>query len=121
MERHSLEVHGIEFHQIDDSIENQTQEKPGNDLEKTFSCSSSKESFKTHDNLQEHLSEHSLVAEKHACDFCGKTFTRKDTVQQHIKIIHLKEDVSFSCRFCGQEFTRKHNLTRHERNVHGDV
>ena len=51
---------------------------------------------------------------------CGKTFTRIDTLQQHISIIHLKEDASFPCQFCGQEFTRKRNLTRHERRVHGD-
>ena len=124
--RHLVEVHGLEFHEIDDSIENQTQEKQRNDLidiadgKKTFSCSICKQSFTTHENLERHLSGHSIVAEKHTCDICGNTFTRIDTLQQHISIIHLKEDACFPCQFCGQEFTRKRNLTRHERRVHGD-
>ena len=124
--RHLIEVHGLEFHEIDDSIENQTQEKQRNDLidiadgKKTFSCSICKKSFKTHDNLEKHLSGNFLVAEKHTCDICGKTFTRIDTLQHHISIIHLKEDANFPCQFCVQEFTRKRNLTRHEKRVQGD-
>jgi uncharacterized C2H2 Zn-finger protein len=120
--RHLMEVHGLEFHQIDDSFESPSDKQQANDIadgEKSFSCSICKQSFKTHENLKKHVSEHSIVAEKHACDICDKTFTRKDTLQQHINIVHLKEDVSFPCQFCGQEFTRKHNLTRHERRVHG--
>ena len=124
--RHLLEVHGLEFHEIDDPIENERTEKQGKDLRivtmenKTLSCSSCKRSFTSLDSLKGHLSEHSLPQEEHTCDDCGKTYTRKDYLQQHIKMVHLKEEEKFPCQICGKEFNRKHNLTRHGKTMHGD-
>ena len=120
--RHLLEVHGLEFHEIDDdSTEKQMRSLPPvTTEEKNLSCSSCKQNFASLDDLKEHLSDHTLPQEKHTCVDCGKTYTRKEKLLQHIKMVHLKEEVKFSCQICGMEFNRKHNLTRHEKTMHGD-
>ena len=61
------------------------------------------------------------------CDYCHKTFTRKNNLNHHKKMKH--ENISetmrkslttpFHCTLCGKSFTRKDNLRYHKHNVHG--
>ena len=126
--RHLLEVHGIEFHEIDSEIENEAQETGRQEkdtisvsVEKgPFSCSCCNKKFTGWTDLETHLSEHSLQQQEFTCNICGKTYTRKYNLQQHIKLVHMMEEALFPCRHCGKVYNRKDTLTRHERTVHCD-
>eukprot|EP01083_Nonionella_stella_P302198 1040936_1 len=48
------------------------------------------------------------------CDECGKAFTVKCNLINHIRSVHRKER-SFKCRFCGNGFIRSDRLKEHER------
>ena len=121
--RHLLEVHGLEFHEIDAQEETGRQEEQLTSVSAEkgpFHCSSCKKIFTCLADLETHLSEHSLQQEEHTCDICGKMYSRNYKLQQHIKLEHMKEEAMFPCTFCGKEFNRKDNLMRHERMIHGD-
>jgi hypothetical protein len=88
--RHLLEVHGLEFHEIDnDRTGNQRKGlRTVNTEKETLSCSSCKRSFTSLDELKGHLSEHTLPQEEHTCADCGKTYKRKDHLQRHERTMH---------------------------------
>ena len=43
-----------------------------------------------------------MEPEKHPCETCGRVFTAKITLRQHM-ITHT-EDKPFTCEFCGKSF-----------------
>lgn len=45
------------------------------------------------------------------CDMCGKTFTQKVNMQQHVK--HHNGERPHSCDKCGKSFAEKSHLARH--------
>lgn len=47
------------------------------------------------------------------CDYCGKTFSRRDNLERH-KTTHLDEKL-FKCNVCSKAFSRKSYLTVHQR------
>ena len=51
---------------------------------------------------------------KITCAFCGGNFSRKDTLHEHVKRLHLKNAPIFSCSYCDKKFDRRWNLNRHE-------
>ena len=61
------------------------------------------------------------------CNYCHKTFTRKNNLNHHKKIKHeniseaMRQNLAtpFHCSLCGKSFTRKDNLRYHNQNVHG--
>ena len=50
--------------------------------------------------------------DRHACKFCLKFFVRKETLERHIKIIHMKTETC-SCSICGKIFASKDGLKVH--------
>ncbi|XP_054880371.1 zinc finger and SCAN domain-containing protein 2-like [Poeciliopsis prolifica] len=69
----------------------------------------------TEDNHQKsHLDKHGnipIVDEPFSCDFCGKRFSLKSSLNNHVKI-HTGEK---SCDFCGKTFHSSSDLKKHMR------
>lgn len=53
------------------------------------------------------------------CDICGKIFSTKNHIQQHMKL-HRKAPKEHKCYLCGWEFYEKGNLTRHLKTHNND-
>ena len=58
---------------------------------------------------------HSLNKQKAKCVYCGNCFTRKDNLQQHIRLFHTSEiQTLYKCTFCEQNFMSRNSLSRHK-------
>ncbi|KAL9249718.1 Transcription factor IIIA-like protein [Drosera capensis] len=81
-------------------------------------------------NIRRHLRSHEVGSlERIRCVFedCGRTFSKKSNLQQHIRTVHHKHR-RFVCGVdgCGMRFTLKHVRDNHEKTaihnyVHGDL
>ncbi|KAL1457858.1 hypothetical protein WDU94_008048 [Cyamophila willieti] len=58
-------------------------------------------------------------AEKFQCQVCNKTFTHKNTFQNHLKT-HKEGEDPYQCNFCGKTFAVPARLTRHYRTHTGE-
>ena len=71
------------------------------------------------DHLRRHMREvHGLADVKfmHLCTMCDEKFTRKDTLECHIRMTH--ENNCYQCTLCDDKFNKKDNLDRHIRVKH---
>ena len=51
------------------------------------------------------------------CEICGKCFTRKKSLNAHVKTVH--EGIkNHNCKKCGKEFARLYHLKRHINSVY---
>ncbi|TRY62792.1 hypothetical protein TCAL_12062, partial [Tigriopus californicus] len=57
----------------------------------------------------------------HRCDQCGKEFSQKQSLRDHIKSIHLGIKKLRECKDCGQIFKSQSVLYIHKRKMHGFV
>lgn len=55
----------------------------------------------------------------HRCDFCSKTFTRKEHLLNHVRQ-HTGES-PHRCTFCSKSFTRREHLVNHVRQHTGET
>ncbi|KAA8490796.1 Zinc finger protein [Porphyridium purpureum] len=53
------------------------------------------------------------------CERCGRTFSRKAHMQDHVRIVHEKKR-PFVCEHCGKTFSVLSNLHAHKRSLHSD-
>ena len=63
---------------------------------------------------------------RHQCEFCEKTFFRKESVRRHIREAHegkvkKEEGVIYECGQCDKKYERRDVLRRHVRLVHEAV
>ena len=56
---------------------------------------------------------------EHACEFCGKTFKRKEHLKRH-KACHLNER-QYQCAFCEKAFNTSSQLSMHKSRVHKEI
>ena len=83
-------------------------------------CPCCPEVFKKSRALKCHISEQHpehCCKKGFTCEFCGKTFTVKNTLQDHIKSIH-DGVLEYKCDKCGREFGCRRNLVVHMKGVH---
>ena len=54
---------------------------------------------------------------KHVCNLCDKSFTTRNYLKKHIKIIHdgIKK---WKCEYCPKAFSERNNLRRHVERLH---
>ena len=52
-----------------------------------------------------------------SCDICGRKFSRKNGLINHIKGVH-NDERSYPCRFCEKKFKGKSQVELHEKGVH---
>jgi len=76
--------------------------------ETPFGCNVCGKMFKLGYSLKAHLSTHT----PQYCTQCGKIFSGKSNLRNHIKTIHTSEE-RFTCGECGESFTWKSNLEKH--------
>uniref|UniRef100_A0A8D8PR15 Zinc finger protein 845 n=1 Tax=Cacopsylla melanoneura TaxID=428564 RepID=A0A8D8PR15_9HEMI len=73
--------------------------------------------FATTSSLSRHLDWHR--GKKFRCDDCGKSFSTKDTLNEHIKTVHLGQ--TYNCSDCPKTFLKKQGLIAHISNEHTGV
>ncbi|XP_051557334.1 gastrula zinc finger protein XlCGF8.2DB-like isoform X3 [Myxocyprinus asiaticus] len=76
-------------------------------MKKSFSCS------QTENNSSQQTTQRTEATHSFTCPQCGKRFTRRTTLKEHIRI-HIGEN-PIICLQCGKSFSRKENLNRHMR------
>ena len=54
---------------------------------------------------------------KHKCDICSNTFTRKESLKDHIKNVH-NPTKDYKCETCEETFVQNKLLLNHIQNVH---
>lgn len=91
---------------------------------KVAKCSECTEKFKSPYAVQRHkIDVHGIG---HKCSYCGRMFTKKSFMVDHIRRSHLKEK-NVECPVCFQRFFNKYMVSRHmvthvgERNFHCDI
>ena len=57
------------------------------------------------------------TSKKFKCDKCGKQFTRKDSLKNHVRLVHEGKP-DYICPVCQKGFVRKRDFTVHCENVH---
>ena len=83
---------------------------------KSFACDVCQKCFNSEPNLRRHkASEHNLDA-LYKCEPCGKAYAWKDSLDYHIRSIHLKEE--YACKYCTLTYKGQGSLRNHVQAVH---
>eukprot|EP00088_Acartia_fossae_P034948 TRINITY_DN3593_c0_g1_i2.p1 TRINITY_DN3593_c0_g1~~TRINITY_DN3593_c0_g1_i2.p1 ORF type:complete len:461 (-),score=18.15 TRINITY_DN3593_c0_g1_i2:122-1504(-) len=84
-----------------------------NPSERKYNCAICDKSFKTLNNLSQHIASHKNKI--FSCEFCTKQFRSNIGLKQHRRL-HTGE--TLSCEVCQESFLSLHAVKRHERVVH---
>ena len=68
--------------------------------------------------MRKHFEAH-LLQPKFSCDQCGKVYTRKHNLVQHVKVKH--QNFTYKCQECNLEYSSRSNLDVHVKAKHKNV
>ena len=88
--------------------------------ERPFSCQFCSKKFSRKDYLNDHVKIVHLDAGPHRCPHCNKTFNRKQHLQDHVNIIHFGERAQ-TCPHCSEAFAWSVQLRRHIKSQHPNL
>jgi hypothetical protein len=73
-------------------------------------------------NLSTHMIKHIAMENREIiqCNLCSMTFTRFESLKNHLKTEHGHNSEVLKC-FCGKEFNLRHKLTTHIKRTHNNV
>jgi len=54
-----------------------------------------------------------LLGDRYPCERCDRTFTRSHDRRRHYETVHATTPVLHRCRYCGKDFSRADSLKRH--------
>lgn len=81
-----------------------------------FVCAQCPKVFVSEQKMLQHAARHRPVEQKktHACTECGKTFSKAENVQLHIRIVHIGDRYRYVCEECGKACATKGALKEHQ-------
>nr|XP_023017751.1 PR domain zinc finger protein 15-like [Leptinotarsa decemlineata] len=85
------------------------------DKKKTFPCTKCSKQFTLMKNLRVHLRNHDLPKERYTCPTCGMVLNSRKCYLKHLK---LHEGNVHQCDQCQKVFTRKDTLKEHQKKTH---
>lgn len=94
--QHDKEVHGVKF-----------------ERKHRFPCPYCSERFYQENLRVKHLvDKHDIKKPEFSCQFCSKTFLTKSLLNNHVKVVHMKEK-NHECDVCHHFFYTKSDVSRH--------
>ncbi|KAG2747071.1 hypothetical protein P692DRAFT_20875420 [Suillus brevipes Sb2] len=54
-----------------------------------------------------------LIGDRFPCELCDRSFTRSHDRRRHYETVHAATPVLHRCRYCGKDFSRADSLKRH--------
>ena len=83
-----------------------------------FCCKDCGKQFTYKGNLKDHVNSIHLGI-KHRCDQCDKEFTSLSNKTTHIKSVH--NQIRYPCNMCNYQAKQKSNLNSHKKSAHSGV
>ena len=87
--------------------------------EGNYACHRCPQLFTKKASLQVHIKVDHHNVESNMCQECGMMFALPSRLETHIKEMHT-EGPQFSCEFCGKKFNRRKTLSNHRARLHRD-
>ena len=84
-----------------------------------LTCCVCLKSFKNKYRLADHMNMHNDTNPFY-CEVCKEGFTRRCTLEQHIKEYHRESTEAFKCNQCNADFSSVSNLRRHVKTKHSE-
>eukprot|EP00731_Ephydatia_muelleri_P021415 Em0014g6a len=108
----SLDGDMVEGLPLNQSLNDDSKIKPGSQ----FICTSCSKVFDRPYRLQRHMQIHNPNRPRVSCDICDRTFTRLDTLENHMKCLHTEER-PFRCvvESCNKTFATQSTLFHHQK------
>ncbi|XP_033231786.1 zinc finger protein sens-like [Belonocnema kinseyi] len=99
-----------------------SRQEPG----KKYKCEKCARTYSRIYSLNQHRKYECDVTPKFTCSFCGKLFKRKNQMNTHVSLVHLKTNLhgsqtKINCDKCSKSYTWQGDLNRHKRLEHAEI
>ena len=88
--------------------------------EKKYSCPHCDLVFSRKDTVNRHIRDVHLKIRNYKCELCDLEFAQSTHLNRHVSSVHMKEK-PFKCNQCESSFSREDTLNRHIRTVHENL